>query len=57
MCVIDDVLSKFPNFVILHNFPVVLWDTKSDRSIRIFLVDGESRVVIFVIVSDIIFGV
>ena len=57
MCVVDDVFSKLSDFVILHNFPAVLWDIMSDRSIGIFLVDGEGRVVIFVIVGDMIFGV
>ena len=57
MCVVDDVFSKFSNFVIPHNFPAVLWDTKSDRSIRIFLVDYEGRVIIFIIIGDMIFGI
>ena len=57
MYIIDDVFSKFPDFVIPHNFPVVLWDTKSDRSIGIFLVDGEGRVVVFIIIGHMIFGV
>ena len=57
MSVVDDLLLKFPNFVIPPNFPAVLGDTKSDRSIRIFFVDSEGRVVICVIICDVIFCV
>ena len=59
MCIVDDVFSKRPDFVIPYNFPAVLWDTKSDRSIGVFFVDSEGRVVvfIFVIIGDMIFGV
>lgn len=58
MSIVDDVFSEFlDSGTIFHGFPAVAWNAKSDRSIRIFLVYGEGRIVVIIIVGDVIFGI